>query len=133
MVDSSGSITGISYSDRVLRHRSEFDLVFKDNHFRVAVAGLYLMARSNSLGFARLGLVIPKKVLKHAVARNALKRRIRAYVRRQLGGYSIDCVVVATKDLKYTGKEDKLRAMQSFTPLVEEICSKLLRKLRSSS
>ena len=61
---------------RILNSR-EFDKVFK-NPIRVSAPGIFILACKNkNIGFARLGLVVPKKVLKRAVWRNRVKRLVR--------------------------------------------------------
>ena len=118
------------HSADILRKNDDFDKVFKSHNYKVSIAGLYIMGRRNEMGFSRLGMVIPKKVFKRAVMRNALRRRLRpqfkehiAAVEQQLGcglglgcevglgcgvglglgvdcGLGLDCVVVATPKMK---------------------------------
>ena len=102
------------HSADILRKNDDFDKVFKSHNYKVSIAGLYIMGRRNEMGFSRLGMVIPKKVFKRAVMRNALRRRLRpqfkehiAAIEQQLGcglglgaGLGLDCVVVATPKLK---------------------------------
>lgn len=78
-----------------LRKPTEFKSVFdqpcksSDNYFTV-------LARTNTLDTARLGLAIAKKKVKAAVARNHLKRIIRESFRHQQQGLvGLDCVVLA--------------------------------------
>ena len=57
---------------------------------------LLLLARENGLGHPRLGLAISKKILRHAVDRNRVKRLVRESFRHhqhELGG--LDVVVLA--------------------------------------
>lgn len=72
-----------------LRKRGEFDAVFaqaraaSNRYFRV-------LARSNELDRARLGLAVSKKVARRAVDRNAIKRIVRESFRHRadvLGGW----------------------------------------------
>ncbi len=68
------------------------------------------MGYANTCGFSRLGMVIPKKSIKQSVARNILKRRIRGYFYTSMSDYvgdnSLDCVVVATKEMKNHNKKE---------------------------
>lgn len=41
----------------------------------------------------RLGMVLPKRMIRRAVARNQIKRWIRPLARRVLAGYSVDLLV----------------------------------------
>ena len=87
------------HSADILRKNDDFDKVFKSHNYKVSIAGLYIMGRRNEMGFSRLGMVIPKKVFKRAVMRNALRRRLRpqfkehiAAVEQQLGcGVELGC------------------------------------------
>lgn len=59
-----------------------------------------VLARSNTLGFPRLGLAVSRKAAKSAVARNRIKRVIRESFRHHqpvLGG--IDIVVIGRANL----------------------------------
>ena len=54
----------------------EYDQVFK-RPARAGSRGLLILARMNDCSTPRLGLVVPKKVLKRAVWRNRVKRLVR--------------------------------------------------------
>jgi len=63
-------------------------------------AGLVLYRRPNEVGYARLGLIIPKRLVRTAVARNRIRRLAREAFRLEqlrLGG--VDCVVRMTRPL----------------------------------
>jgi ribonuclease P protein component len=77
--DGHGALTKWRHA-RLLRP-DEFDRVFKDSE-RARSGALLVMARANGLGHARLGMVISKRVLAHAVDRNRARRRIRAVFQR---------------------------------------------------
>ena len=64
-----------------LRKTDEFSSVF---HFRCNRRGrlLDVNAGPNSLGIARLGLIVPKKVIPTAVGRNRVKRLLREWFRQ---------------------------------------------------
>ena len=73
----------------------EYDKVFK-NPVRASVPGVLVLARKNEVNCARLGLVIPKKVLKRAVWRNRVKRIARENFRLTRHSLpNIDLVVLA--------------------------------------
>lgn len=64
-----------------LKKTDEFSSVF---NFRCTVRGAHLqvMAKPNLAGHARLGVVVGKKVLRRATARNYAKRLVRELFRR---------------------------------------------------
>lgn len=60
---------------------AEFDAVFK-KPVRASAPGIVILARLNTVKRPRLGLVVPKKVLKRAVWRNRIKRVVRETFRQ---------------------------------------------------
>ncbi len=84
---------------RLLNAR-DFKSVFDDAPFRASHQHLLLLSRSNQTDSARLGLVIAKKNIRHAVDRNRVKRLIRESFRQhqhQLAG--LDVIVLARRGL----------------------------------
>ncbi|MEZ5585032.1 MAG: ribonuclease P protein component [Candidatus Competibacteraceae bacterium] len=81
-----------------LSRKAEFQRVFEqpirsgDRYFTV-------LARSNELGHARLGLAISRKAAKSAVARNRVKRIVRESFRHQTGLEGLDVVVIGRPQL----------------------------------
>ena len=85
--------------ERRLRHKRDFDAVFRRPSVRLNRGPLRLVARPNSAGFARLGVVVAKRMIKRAVARNRTKRAIREAFRCAGGLPAMDVIVrVAEKD-----------------------------------
>ena len=85
------------------------------------------MGYANTCGFSRLGMVIPKKCIKLSVGRNAMKRRIRGYFHASMTDYSLDCVVVATKEMhNYEKREFSALVSALFTKFVASIQGKSL-------
>lgn len=79
---------------------AEFKRVLDGPTLRASHASFILLARENGLPQARIGFVLPKRRVRHAVARNRVKRIIRESFRRQhtaLGG--LDIVVMARDGL----------------------------------
>ena len=76
----------------------QFKTVFDGAACKASGPSLLLLARENSLSHARLGLVIAKKNVRHAVDRNKVKRIARESFRQhraELG--NLDIVVLARK------------------------------------
>lgn len=63
-----------------MRETDEFSSVFR---FRCAYRGasLDVLAGPNELGISRLGMIVPKKVIRTAVGRNRIKRLLREWFR----------------------------------------------------
>lgn len=83
-----------------LLHSSDFQTVFDDAPLRTSHQHFLFLARTNQLDRPRLGLVIAKKHIRHAVDRNRMKRLIRETFRakqQQLAG--IDVIVLARKGM----------------------------------
>ena len=79
---------------------AQFKRVFDGATCKASGPSLLLLARENSLGHARLGLVIAKKNIRFAVQRNRIKRIVRESFRhlpRQNQG--IDAIVLARRGL----------------------------------
>ena len=82
-----------------LQRKRDFDAVFHKPAVRVGGPTLWLVARPNDAGLARLGMVVAKRFLKRAVARNRAKRMIRESFRRSTDLPAMDIVVrVVQKD-----------------------------------
>ena len=82
---------------RRLRNRRDFDLVFRHPSVRLSRGPLRVVARPNALGVARLGIVVGKRMIKHAVGRNRAKRVIRESFRLSAGLPAMDIVVRLVK------------------------------------
>lgn len=86
--------------DKRLLCSKAYKAVFDNNEGRVAHPNLLLLAKPNNLHHPRLGLVIAKKNIRLAVARNQVKRMVRETFRHfqhELG--PIDVIFLARKGL----------------------------------
>lgn len=84
---------------RLLRSR-DFSQVFGHPAFRFSTQQLLMLAQPNELGVARLGLVISRKNVGCAVARNRIKRLCREAFRVRASDFAtIDIVVLARSGL----------------------------------
>jgi ribonuclease P protein component len=83
-----------------LLHSRDFSQVFSQPAFRVSTPQLLMLAQPNELGVARLGLVISRKNVGCAVARNRIKRLCREAFRMRAGDFAtIDIIVLARSGL----------------------------------
>lgn len=83
-----------------LLNSKDFQTVFDDAPLRTSHQHFLFLARTNPFDHPRLGLVIAKKHIRHAVDRNRMKRLIRETFRakqQQLAG--IDVIVLARKGM----------------------------------
>lgn len=109
-----------------LLNSKDFQIVFDDAPLRTSHQHFLFLARQNQLDCPRLGLVIAKKHIRHAVDRNRMKRLIRETFRvkqQQLAG--IDVIVLARKGMNDT----------SNTELIEQLngqWQRLIRKLQKA-
>ncbi|MDA0979447.1 MAG: ribonuclease P protein component [Proteobacteria bacterium] len=81
---------------RRLLHSREFDAVFNQSDYRISHREVLILAKLNTLGTSRLGMVISKKNFPKAVARNRVKRSIREVFRR-LPAMDLDIVVLGRR------------------------------------
>ena len=100
----SDRINGHAFSKSMrLLNSNDFQTVFDDAPLRTSHQHFLFLARQNQLDCPRLGLVIAKKHIRHAVDRNRMKRLIRETFRakqQQLAG--IDVIVLARKGMHET-------------------------------
>ena len=89
----------LSFSrDSRLCTSADFKQVFDTTDIKVSSRHLLILAKVNTLGRARLGLVVAKKTIRTAVGRNRAKRHIRETFRLQRDGMGgLDIVVLVRK------------------------------------
>lgn len=74
----------------------DYDQVFKKPVRFGTSKGILILARPNDLDHPRLGLIVPKKVLKRAVWRNRVKRLVRESFRQSQDSLpNVDLVFLA--------------------------------------
>lgn len=78
---------------------ADYSPVFDKADFKVSNSSILILARPNSVGTPRLGLVISKKNVRLAVDRNRLKRLIRESFRHRVDLPNVDIVVLARRGL----------------------------------
>ena len=85
--------------NRRLLKSSDYTEVFDHNSVRVAHPNLLILSQPNGTETSRLGLVIGKKNVPTAVARNKIKRVVRETFRLTELPVAVDLVFLARKDL----------------------------------
>ena len=69
-----------SKSEKLLL-KTEFSAVFSNPHWRFSASPLRMLCRRNDLGFGRIGIIVPKKIIRLATSRNRHKRVIKEQFR----------------------------------------------------
>ncbi len=103
---------GFDRSKRLLNGR-EYQTVFDGSRYKVGHKHFLLLARENGLGHPRLGLVVGKKNIRRAVARNRAKRVARETFRRhspQLD--SLDVIFLVRKGFDALPPAEQTAALQ---------------------
>ena len=72
--------TSFSKSEKILL-KADFSAVFKDPNGRFSTNPLRIYYRKNNLGLSRIGIIVPKKIVRLATSRNRNKRLIREQFR----------------------------------------------------
>ena len=85
--------------NRRLLKSSDYTEVFDNNSVRVAHPNLLILSQPKGTETSRLGLVIGKKNVPTAVARNKIKRVVRETFRLTELPVAVDLVFLARKDL----------------------------------
>lgn len=108
--------------NRRLLKSSDYTEVFDNNSVRVAHPNLLILAEPNGTDTSRLGLVIGKKNVATAVARNKIKRVVRETFRLTELPVAVDLVFLARKDL---GKLSKIE----LATLIQQSWGRLIARL----
>lgn len=83
-----------------LLNAADYRAVFDDVHWKVSTKEILCLSRKNGLDYPRLGLVIAKKSIRHAVQRNRVKRIIRESFRlHQHQLPAVDLIILARPGL----------------------------------
>lgn len=107
---------------RRLLNSSDFSVVFDNPPYKASHAQVLLLAKASNTPKCRLGLVIAKKNIKHAVDRNRLKRLIRESFRlKQHNLPAIDAIVLARRGA------DKLSNAELFS-ILDKLWARVAKK-----
>lgn len=106
----------------------DYDQVFK-KPVRAGGKGLIVLARTNECSHPRLGLIVPKKVLKRAVWRNRVKRLVRESFRQAQDSLpNVDLVFLAKPGIGELSNRDLTSALNRLWAQI----SRQVGKARSS-
>jgi ribonuclease P protein component len=105
-------VSGFSFSrsQRLLTPR-DYKQVFDDASLKVSCKEILILARPNSFGHARLGLVIAKRHVRQANQRNRIKRIARETFRHQPELAGVDAVMLARGGLDRLDNADLQRQL----------------------
>ena len=111
-----------------LKHRMansyEFDTVFDQHKVRINSASLLLLAKPNTLGFNRLGMIVSKKSIPRSVQRSKVKRKIRETFRKAVSVSTTGWDIVVMTRSKINSQKDVTAYLQdSFNALAEKLRS----------
>jgi len=103
--------------DRRIRQRTEFEQAFRAN--RLTNKWFMVYVRENEIGFSRLGLVVSKKTMPKAVARNFAKRLVREVFRHDFPvEHALDIVVRARRQIN---PENSAEGRQALAQLLQAV------------
>ena len=106
LLDSARKPSGLARAQRLTK-RAEFDSVLQDADIRLTRYPVRLVAKANTLGFARLGLTVAKKNVRLAVHRNRVKRLLREWFRANREHFRSYDVVLSVRE--YVKPGDRLK------------------------
>ena len=76
------NLEGASFSkSEKLLLKSDFSTVFNNPHWKFSASPLRMLCRRNDLGLSRIGIIVPKKIVRLATSRNRHKRVIKEQFR----------------------------------------------------
>ena len=104
-----------------LANSYEFDAVFDQHEARISSVSLLLIAKPNTLGFNRLGMVVSKKSVPKSVRRSEVKRRIRETFRKAVSLSITGWDIVVMTRPKINSQQDLTGYLEdSFTALAKD-------------
>jgi ribonuclease P protein component len=106
---------------------SEFKAVFDQPDCKASCREFLLLARLNDKARPRLGLVIGKKSVRRAVARNLIKRVMREQFR--LGQHTLPALDVVLLARRGADNLDSIRLAAQLQQLLRDVSSKAGRRL----
>ena len=109
--------------DKRLCSAAEFKQVFEKTDIKVSNKQLLILAKVNNQEYPRLGLIVAKKNIRHAVGRNRAKRHIRESFR--LNQTELDCLDVVVLVRRGFGELEDGEMNRLLTRLWLKLCQRL--------
>ena len=108
--------------DKRMLDQASFQRVFDEACYRISHKNYLILVRPNSGSGARLGLVIGKKKVPTAVARNRIKRLVRESFRRHWTQLPpVDVIFLARSGLNISASQLYTQLPQAWIKLQEEL------------
>tara|TARA_B100000886_G_scaffold232174_1_gene162176 strand:- start:120 stop:509 length:390 start_codon:yes stop_codon:yes gene_type:complete len=107
-----------------LHASDQFRQVFKNTEVRVAHPKYILLAKCNSVDYARLGIVVGKRHINKASARNVIKRLVRETFRKNIWSESFDVLFLVRSDLTGISKKELTELLEDGWKRLKNKCSK---------
>lgn len=98
---------GLTRAQRLTK-RAEFDSILQDADIRLTRYPVRLVAKANTLEFARLGLTVSKRNVRLAVDRNRVKRLLREWFRVNKDQFRSYDIVLSVRE--YVRPGDRVKA-----------------------
>ncbi|MCY3541274.1 MAG: ribonuclease P protein component [Gammaproteobacteria bacterium] len=98
---------GLARAQRLTK-RAEFDSILQDADIRLTRYPVRLVAKANTLEFARLGLTVSKRNVRLAVDRNRVKRLLREWFRVNKDHFRSYDIVLSVRE--YVRPGDRVKA-----------------------
>ena len=112
-----------------LNNSEDYRAVFDGSDVKVAHPGYLLLAKKNKKKYSRLGLVVGKKNLPKAFARNRLKRLVRETFRQFSIYPSVDVVFLSRKGVADITKQEVYSTLTKAWKRLSLECQKLENSL----
>jgi ribonuclease P protein component len=78
-------------------------------------------ARGNKIGVSRLGVVVSKRIIPHAVTRNFVKRLVREEFRRNFPvKYAVDIVIRLRRPLNHLAADEGQKALAQLLAIIQK-------------
>ena len=102
--------SGFTRAQRLTK-RADFDSTLRHPDIHLTRYPVRLVAKANTLDYARLGMIVSKRNVRLAVNRNRVKRQVREWFRIHGGNFLCYDIVVSVRE--YSRHSDQLKTALS--------------------